>query len=70
MTQLQTACSDRTVHCNVDLVRDTIHNAVHAQSTQLKLAVPDLSAAPHVDLQSAEILGEMANERKVDRPPG
>jgi high affinity sulfate transporter 1 len=50
------------VYFNIDHVRDTILKAVHAQDTPPKLVVLDLSASPRVDIQSAEVLGEMANE--------
>lgn len=50
------------VYFNIDHVRETILKAVHALPTPPKLVVLDLSAAPRVDLQSAEALGEMASE--------
>lgn len=50
------------VYFNVDHVRDTILDCVHAQTTPPKLVVIDLSAAPQVDLQSAETLAGLADE--------
>src|SRR4029453_16624984 len=54
------------VYFNIDPVRDTILNSVHAQTTRPKLVVLDLSASPRVDVQSAETLAELANELAAD----
>ena len=50
------------VYFNVDHVRDTILDLVRAEATPPKLVVLDLSAAPHVDLQSAQTLAGLADE--------
>jgi len=50
------------VYFNVDHVRDTIMEGVRAAAVPPKLVVLDLSAAPRVDLQSAQTLGELAHE--------
>lgn len=50
------------VYFNVDHVCETILRAVRTQTTQTRLVVLDLSAAPRVDLQSAHALAGMARE--------
>jgi high affinity sulfate transporter 1 len=50
------------VYFNVDQVRDTVLDRVHAQTPPPKVVVMDLSAAPHVDLQSAQTLAGLADE--------
>lgn len=50
------------VYFNVDSVRDTISDRVRAESPPPRLVILDLSAAPHVDLQSAHTLGNLADE--------
>jgi SulP family sulfate permease len=50
------------VYFNVDHVCRTILDRVNAEPTLPKLVVLDLSAAPRVDLQSAQALGDLANE--------
>jgi sulfate permease, SulP family len=50
------------VYFNVDHVCRTILDRVNAEPTLPKLIVLDLSAAPRVDLQSAQALGDLANE--------
>jgi SulP family sulfate permease len=50
------------VYFNVDNVCDAILSRVGAEPTPPKLVVLDLSAAPRVDLQSAQALGSMADE--------
>ena len=50
------------IYFNVDHVRDTISDRVRAESPPPKLVILDLSAAPHVDLQSAYTLGNLADE--------
>ncbi len=50
------------VYFNVDHVCDDILDHVHAQSTPPKAVVLDLSAAPRVDMQSAQALAGLANE--------
>jgi MFS superfamily sulfate permease-like transporter len=47
---------------NVDHVCRTILDRVNAEPTPAKLVVLDLSAAPRVDLQSAQALGDLSNE--------
>jgi SulP family sulfate permease len=54
------------VYFNIDHVRDTILNSVHAQSIPPKLVILDLSASPRVDVQSAEALAELASELAAD----
>jgi MFS superfamily sulfate permease-like transporter len=46
----------------VDHVRDAIADRVSAEAPPPKLVIIDLSAAPRVDLQSADTLGGLANE--------
>ena len=50
------------VYFNIEHVRDTILDAVRARPTPPKLVVIDLSASPHVDVQSAQALGGLADE--------
>src|SRR2546423_2225932 len=50
------------VYFNVYNVCDSILSRVCAQPTPPKLVVTDLSAAPRVDLQSAQALGDLASE--------
>ncbi len=50
------------VYFNVDHVCDTILDRVRAEVTPPKLVVLDLSAAPHVDLQSGETLAGLADD--------
>jgi SulP family sulfate permease len=50
------------IYFNAEHVRDTIANRVRAESRQPGLVVIDLSAAPHVDLQSAHTLAGLADE--------
>lgn len=50
------------VYFNVDSVRDTIADRVRAEAPPPKLVIIDLSAAPHVDLQSAHTLAALADE--------
>lgn len=50
------------VYFNIDHVRETILNRVRTQPDAPRLVILDLSAAPHVDVQSAEVLGGLAEE--------
>src|SRR6185295_16321161 len=50
------------LYFNVDYVRDTILARVRAEAVPPKLVVCDLSASPHVDLQSATTLHTLADE--------
>ncbi len=50
------------IYFNVDHVRDEILNRLRSESVSPKLVLLDLSAAPYVDLQSAETLGGLAHE--------
>jgi MFS superfamily sulfate permease-like transporter len=50
------------IYFNIDHVRDTIAECVQAEPKPPKLVVIDLSAAPHVDLQSAHTLAGLADE--------
>jgi MFS superfamily sulfate permease-like transporter len=50
------------VYFNIDHVRDTILDAVRARSNPPRVVVIDLSASPHVDIQSAETLAGLADE--------
>jgi high affinity sulfate transporter 1 len=47
---------------NMDHVRDTIVDRVRAETTAPTLVVLDLSAAPLVDMHSAQMLGSVADE--------
>ena len=50
------------LYFNVDHVRDTIAGRVQAESPPPALVIIDLSAAPHVDLQSAHALAVLVDE--------
>jgi MFS superfamily sulfate permease-like transporter len=50
------------MYFNMDHVRDTIVDRVRAENTAPKLVVLDLSAAPRVDMHSAQMLGNLADE--------
>jgi sulfate permease, SulP family len=50
------------IYFNVDSVRDAITDRVRAEVPPPKLVILDLSAAPHVDLQSAHTLASLADE--------
>src|SRR5215472_4351453 len=50
------------VYFNVDHVCESILKRVHAEPTPPKLVVLDLSAAPRVDLQSADSLGDLSRD--------
>jgi MFS superfamily sulfate permease-like transporter len=50
------------LYFNVDHVRDTILDRARTESPEPRLVVLDLSAAPHVDLQSAHTLAGLARE--------
>ena len=50
------------LYFNVDHVCDHIRDRVRAEATPPKLVILDLSAAPHVDLQSAHTLAGLADE--------
>lgn len=50
------------LYFNFDYVRRTVLERVHGETTAPKLVLCDLSASPHVDLQSAQELGGFANE--------
>jgi sulfate permease, SulP family len=50
------------VYFNVDHVRDTIIDRVHDEAARPKLVILDLSAAPRVDLQSAQTLAGLSDE--------
>src|SRR5437879_11803880 len=50
------------VYFNMDHVRDTILNRVRAEAIAPALVVLDLSAAPRVDMHSAQMLGSLADE--------
>jgi sulfate permease, SulP family len=50
------------IYFNMDHVRDTILNRVRAEAIAPALVVLDLSAAPRVDMHSAQMLGSLADE--------
>jgi hypothetical protein len=52
----------QTVQSVVDGGRDTILNRVRTEATASSVVVLDLSAAPHVDMHSAHMLAELAEE--------
>jgi MFS superfamily sulfate permease-like transporter len=52
----------RLIYFNVDHIRDTITERVRAEGTPPRLVIIDLSAAPHMDLQSAHTLAGLAGE--------
>ena len=47
---------------NMDHVRDSVLNRVHAETSPPKLVLLDLSATPRVDMHSAQMLGSLADE--------
>ncbi len=50
------------IYFNMDHVRDTILDRVHAASPTPRLVVLDLSATPRVDMHGAQMLGSLAEE--------
>ena len=50
------------LYFNVDHVCDHIRDRVRAEATPPQLVILDLSAVPHVDLQSAHTLAGLADE--------
>src|SRR5881409_2000316 len=50
------------LYFNAEHVRDTVAARLRAEPALPKLVLLDLSAAPRVDLQSAQALGELAND--------
>ena len=50
------------MYFNMDHVRDTIVDRVRGQGTAPRLVVLDLSATPRVDMHSAQMLGDVADE--------
>src|SRR5205085_4434667 len=50
------------IYFNMDHVRDTILDRVRAETVPPRLVVLDLSAAPRVDMHSAQMLAELARE--------
>jgi sulfate permease, SulP family len=50
------------IYFNMDHVRDTILDRVHAASPAPRLVVLDLSATPRVDMHGAQMLGSLAEE--------
>ncbi len=54
------------LYFNMGHVRDTVLERIRSGSTLPKLVVCDLSASPHVDLQSAAALGGLADELAAD----
>ena len=53
------------MYFNMDHVRDTIVDRVRAETNAPKLVVLDLSAAPRVDMHSAQMLGSVADELRA-----
>jgi MFS superfamily sulfate permease-like transporter len=53
------------IYFNVDHVRDTIAQRALAAPVRPRLVIIDLSAAPHVDLQSAHTLAGLADELRA-----
>jgi high affinity sulfate transporter 1 len=54
------------IYFNVDHISETIAERVRMEPTPPKLVILDLSAAPHVDLQSAHTLAGLVDELKAD----
>jgi MFS superfamily sulfate permease-like transporter len=50
------------LYFNVEYVRDTVVDRMRQEINAPELVVCDLSASPHVDLQSATTLGSLADE--------
>ncbi len=50
------------IYFNIDHIRDAIAARVRQETSPPKLVIIDLSAAPHVDLQSAHTLAGLADE--------
>ncbi len=53
------------IYFNMDHVRDSILDRVHAETPPPKLVLLDLSDAPQVDMHSAQMLGNLADELKA-----
>lgn len=53
------------IYFNMDHVRDSIVDRVHAETTPPRLVVLDLSSAPYVDIHSAHMLSGLADELVV-----
>lgn len=54
------------VYFNIEHVRESILHAVHAQEPEPQLVILDLSASPYIDVQSAEVLVELADELNAE----
>ena len=54
------------LYFNMSYVHDTVIDLIHRRSKPPKLVVCDLSASPHVDLQSAAAIGGLADELAID----
>lgn len=54
------------LYFNIEFIREAILERVRSASTPVKTVVLDLSASPHVDLQSAEVLGSLADALAAD----
>jgi MFS superfamily sulfate permease-like transporter len=54
------------VYFNIEHVRTSILNAVHSQTPAPRLVILDLSASPYVDVQSADVLVELADEMNAE----
>jgi len=50
------------IYFNMDHVRDTVLDRVHAEALPPRVVVLDLSSAPLVDMHSAQMLGSLADE--------
>jgi sulfate permease, SulP family len=50
------------IYFNMDHVRDRIVDRVSAETSAPRLVILDLSAAPRVDMHSAQMLGSLADE--------
>jgi len=50
------------LYFNVDHVRDTVMERVHAETPSPRLVICDLTTSPHVDLHAAQVLGQLATE--------
>jgi MFS superfamily sulfate permease-like transporter len=54
------------VYFNIEHVRNSILNAVHREAPAPNLVILDLSASPYVDVQSADVLVELAEEMEAE----
>src|SRR5438067_5619660 len=55
------------LYFNAEHVRETVAARLRAEATPPKIVILDLSASPHMDIQAAQALGELANDLTAKR---